>query len=182
MCVCVCVENENAPRHCSAWIDGRRHKPLPSAPCSQSQLGLDVSSFLQLQLKLVSFLRWNFGPFLSGVKWLSQELGCTQKNLLLLALSGSSQGSGDHFLCSQLMREVSPTPLGDEEERRVHRCPQRRKTFAPGPELEKNIMLAALVETLVKTGLHADHCCAGAEDAAFDFCTGRKLEEPPVSS
>lgn len=31
--------------------------PSPSAPCSQSQLGLDVSSFLHLQLKLASFLR-----------------------------------------------------------------------------------------------------------------------------
>lgn len=58
---------------------------------------------------------------------------------------------------------TAPTPLGEEEERRVHRCPQCRKTFTLGPVPEKNTMLAALVETLVKTGLHADHCYAGAE-------------------
>ncbi|XP_053716096.1 uncharacterized protein LOC128755998 [Synchiropus splendidus] len=66
---------------------------------------------------------------------------------------------------------------GSEGERNICQCPQCRRTFTPRPLLQKNIMLAELVEELKKTGLQAaDLCYAGPEDVACDSCTGRKLK------
>ncbi|KAM8889824.1 tripartite motif-containing protein 16-like [Synchiropus picturatus] len=67
-----------------------------------------------------------------------------------------------------------------EADKNVYRCPQCSQTFTPRPPLQKNTLIAELVEALNKTrplAATAAAVCsyAGPDDVCCDSCTGRKM-------
>uniref|UniRef100_A0A8C5DDI9 Uncharacterized protein n=1 Tax=Gouania willdenowi TaxID=441366 RepID=A0A8C5DDI9_GOUWI len=80
-----------------------------------------------------------------------------------------------HSYCKTCIRKH----WDEDKEKGIYSCPQCRETFENMPVLNKNIMLAELVEKEKKNRLQDDSDVqrfAAAEDVACDSCTGRKLK------
>ncbi|XP_058614613.1 tripartite motif-containing protein 16-like protein isoform X2 [Onychostoma macrolepis] len=101
----------------------------------------------------------------------------------------------DQFSCSiclDLLKDPVTIPCGhsycmscitdcwnQDDQRRVYSCPQCRQTFTPRPALNKNVMLAEMVEKLKKTKAQTARAAlsyAGPGDVECDVCMGKKYK------
>ncbi|XP_036439749.1 tripartite motif-containing protein 16-like [Colossoma macropomum] len=97
--------------------------------------------------------------------------------------SSNDQNSFNCPICLDLLKEPVTIPCGhsycmmciknywDHVQRGGYSCPQCRQTFTPRPALNKNTLIAEMVEK-IKTMLNAP--ASGPGDVECDFCTGRK--------
>ncbi|XP_051727996.1 E3 ubiquitin/ISG15 ligase TRIM25-like [Ctenopharyngodon idella] len=99
----------------------------------------------------------------------------------------------DQFSCSiclDLLKDPVTIPCGhsycmscitdywnQDDQTRVYSCPQCRQTFTPRPALNKNVVLAEMVENLKKKTVKTARTAlsyTGPGDVECDVCTGRK--------
>ncbi|XP_048057870.1 E3 ubiquitin/ISG15 ligase TRIM25 isoform X3 [Megalobrama amblycephala] len=91
-------------------------------------------------------------------------------------------------VCLDLLKDPVTIPCGhnyctscitcywnQEDRGKVYSCPECRQTFSPRPDLNKNTLLAEVVEQLKMTELQTA-VPAGAGDLECDVCTGRKYK------
>ncbi|XP_039537811.1 E3 ubiquitin/ISG15 ligase TRIM25-like isoform X2 [Pimephales promelas] len=93
-------------------------------------------------------------------------------------------------VCLDLLKDPVTIPCGHnycksciadcwnhQDQKIVHICPQCRQTFTPRPVLNKNTMLAEVVEKLKKTKLQSEVSVDTVSgEVKCDVCTGRKHE------
>ncbi|KAL6466758.1 hypothetical protein MHYP_G00245620 [Metynnis hypsauchen] len=74
-----------------------------------------------------------------------------------------------HSFCMTCIK----TKWDQDDQRRVYSCPLCRKNFTPRPVLDRNTMLAAMVEKLKKANV-AEESLAGPGDVECDVCVRQK--------
>ncbi|XP_048098771.1 E3 ubiquitin-protein ligase TRIM47-like isoform X2 [Alosa alosa] len=81
-----------------------------------------------------------------------------------------------HSYCTGCIKDC----WDQEDQKGVYSCPQCRQTFSPRPVLNRNNIVAELVEQFKKSRIQpvvpAPVVCAGAGAVECDVCTGRKLK------
>ncbi|XP_041956515.1 tripartite motif-containing protein 16-like isoform X2 [Alosa sapidissima] len=81
-----------------------------------------------------------------------------------------------HSYCTGCIKDC----WDQEDQKGVYSCPQCRQTFSPRPVLNRNNIVAELVEQFRKSRIQpvvpAPVVCDGAGDVECDVCTGRKLK------